>query len=359
MLAVVQRLTCHGTPLDRWRMTKASTPIAATVSIVSRRLSPLFTLDVPTLNVITSADRRLAAVSNDRRVRVESSKNRLQTVLPRSAGTFGFGRWLTSTIVSVRSSRRSTASGPISAIERRCFIRRPRARRRRRDQHLVGADLDVLVPRRRQVLADEVGPDRQLAVAAVDEHRQLHGPRPPVLGDRVERRPHGAAGEQHVVDEHDGRRRRGSPGCRCGRTARRVAARCRRGTARRRSSRPARPARCARSPRRGAAPARPRRRARRAGRRRPGPGCARGSRGPCGWSPAGCRRGSGPAWGPAPRRWRRVTRSVPRMLLPCGPHGTRFTVAGEGSSDARPVDAVVAAGRSVAAGRRRVPAARR
>ena len=34
------------------------------------------------MNVITSADSRLAAVSNDRRVRVESSKNRLQTVLP-------------------------------------------------------------------------------------------------------------------------------------------------------------------------------------------------------------------------------------------------------------------------------------
>ena len=102
-------------------MTKASTPIAATVSIVSRRLSPLLTLEVPTLNVITSADSRLAAVSNDSRVRVESSKNRLHTVLPRSAGTFGFGRWLTSTMVSVRSSRRSTPSTPISAIERRCF----------------------------------------------------------------------------------------------------------------------------------------------------------------------------------------------------------------------------------------------
>ena len=83
MLAVVQRSTCHGTPLDLWRMTKASTPIAATVSIVSRRLSPLLTLDEPAVNVITSADRRLAAVSNDSRVRVESSKNMLQTVRPR------------------------------------------------------------------------------------------------------------------------------------------------------------------------------------------------------------------------------------------------------------------------------------
>ena len=91
MLAFVQRLICHGTPLALWRTTNASTPIAATVSMVSRRLSPLLTLDVPTLNVMTSADSRLAAVSNDSRVRVESSKNRLHTVLPRSAGTFGFG----------------------------------------------------------------------------------------------------------------------------------------------------------------------------------------------------------------------------------------------------------------------------
>ncbi len=73
MLAVVQRLTCHGTPLDAWRMTKASTPIAATVSIVSRRLSPLLTLESLTVNVITSAERRLAAVSNESRVLVESS----------------------------------------------------------------------------------------------------------------------------------------------------------------------------------------------------------------------------------------------------------------------------------------------
>ena len=108
--------------------------------------------------------------------------------------------------------------------------------------------------RRRQVLADEVGPDRQLAVAAVDEHRELHGLRSAVLGDGVERGAHGAAGEQHVVDEHDGRAVEARPGCRCARTARPAAARCRRGTARRRSSRPGRPARCARSrpPRRSA-----------------------------------------------------------------------------------------------------------
>ena len=72
-------------------MTNASTPIAAMVSMVSRRLSPLLTLDDGRVKFIVSADSRLAAVSKLRRVRVESSKNRLHTVLPRSAGTFGFG----------------------------------------------------------------------------------------------------------------------------------------------------------------------------------------------------------------------------------------------------------------------------
>lgn len=48
-------------------------PMAAMVWIVSRRLSPFFTDDDPTAKVMTSADRRLAAVSNESRVRVESS----------------------------------------------------------------------------------------------------------------------------------------------------------------------------------------------------------------------------------------------------------------------------------------------
>ena len=56
----------------------------------------------------------------------------------------------------------------------------------------------------RQVLADEVGTDRQLAVAPVDQHGELDGARASVVADRVERGPHGAAGVQHVVDEHDG-----------------------------------------------------------------------------------------------------------------------------------------------------------
>ena len=96
--ALVHRVICCGAPLDPWRITKASTPIAVIVSMVSRRLSPLLTLLVDTEKFITSALSRRAAVSKLVRVRVESSKNRFTTVLPRSAGTFGIGRWLISTM---------------------------------------------------------------------------------------------------------------------------------------------------------------------------------------------------------------------------------------------------------------------
>ena len=65
--------------------------------------------------------------------------------------------------------------------------------------------IDVLVAARRQVLADVVGADRQLAVATVDHHRQLHRPRSAVVVERVEGGADRAAGEQHVVDEHDRR----------------------------------------------------------------------------------------------------------------------------------------------------------
>src|SRR3712207_8112658 len=54
----------------------------------SFRLSPFTTLEPPAAKLITSADRRLAASSNEMRVRVEFSRNRFTTVRPRSAGTF-------------------------------------------------------------------------------------------------------------------------------------------------------------------------------------------------------------------------------------------------------------------------------
>src|SRR4029079_14544879 len=51
--------TCQGTPAEPWRTTMASTPIALTVSTVSRTDSPLLTDDDDTEKFIVSADRRL------------------------------------------------------------------------------------------------------------------------------------------------------------------------------------------------------------------------------------------------------------------------------------------------------------
>ena len=52
-------------------------------------------------------------------------------------------------------------------------------------------------------LPDVVRLDRQLAVAAVDEHDQLDGARPAEVDQRVERGANRPPGVQHVVDEQD------------------------------------------------------------------------------------------------------------------------------------------------------------
>ena len=61
--------------------------------------------------------------------------------------------------------------------------------------------LDALAARGREVLADVVGADRQLAVAAVGEHGELHALGPAVLEQRVDRGADRAAGVEDVVDE--------------------------------------------------------------------------------------------------------------------------------------------------------------
>jgi hypothetical protein len=63
--------------------------------MVSSRLSPLAVLLRAMSRLMTSALRRLAAISKVVRVRVLFSKNRLNTLLPRSSGTFFTSRSLT------------------------------------------------------------------------------------------------------------------------------------------------------------------------------------------------------------------------------------------------------------------------
>ena len=66
--------------------------IASMFIAVSASVSPLSTLDVATAMFSVSALSRFSAISNEVRVRVLGSKNRLTTVLPRSVGTFLIGR---------------------------------------------------------------------------------------------------------------------------------------------------------------------------------------------------------------------------------------------------------------------------
>src|SRR6185503_3208703 len=95
--------------------------IASRLRAVSRSVSPLVTLDVETLTLTASADKRFAAISKDVRVRVEGSKKRLMTVRPRRAGTFLISRRETSRKVSAVSSRCVISSAERSRIPRRCF----------------------------------------------------------------------------------------------------------------------------------------------------------------------------------------------------------------------------------------------
>src|SRR4051812_20745823 len=192
-----------GAPEAQWRTTTASAPIASRVSEVSFRLSPLLRLEPLAEKLMTSAESRLAAASNEILVRVLSSKKRFTTVRPRSAGSFLIGRSASERISSAVRSTSSASERLRSAALSRCFftvtprelavlapglVRGGRCDRRALSLRSRGGPLDdhrVLVvdagqvdphplhQRGGEVLADEVGPDRQLAVPAVDQDREL------------------------------------------------------------------------------------------------------------------------------------------------------------------------------------------
>ena len=195
-----------GAPEAPCRTTIASLPIASRVSAVSFRLSPLETLLPLAEKLMTSADSRLAASSKEMRVRVESSKKRFTTVRPRSVGSFLTSRPASAaSIWAAVSSTRVASARSRSAASSRCrFIGR-----HLRHEDLVDAvdlgqmDLHLLAARGRHVLADEVRPDGQLAVPAVDQDRQLHAARAAQVAQRVQCRADRAAGEQHVVHQDD------------------------------------------------------------------------------------------------------------------------------------------------------------
>ena len=159
---------------------------------------------------MTSAESRLAAASNEIRVRVESSKNRLTTVRPRRAGSFLIGRSARRPhLLGGVQDQLGVGAGQVAGAQQvpvhRCSssVVVPEMVTASSPSNSLEPDLDRLDQRGRQVLAHEVGADRQLAVAAVDQHGEPDGAGPADVVDRVEGGPDGAPGEQHVVDEHD------------------------------------------------------------------------------------------------------------------------------------------------------------
>src|SRR5919204_5217632 len=212
-------------------MTITSGSYAPSVSAVSFSDSPLSTEEPVALTDITSAESRFAASSKLDEVRVEDSKKRLTTVRPRSVGSFFISRSRLRSKLRAVASSRSTSSRVRSRIEIRCrrgggsggtaSARMTRISGLRplvttsllfggRDQedlvdlvHLEELHLDALLARGREVLAHVVGADRQLAVAAVDEHGELDARGPAVVEQGVDRGADRAARVEDVVDEDD------------------------------------------------------------------------------------------------------------------------------------------------------------
>src|SRR5687767_9049148 len=106
-----------GTPGDEWRMTITSGDIASRLRAVSIRVSPFVTEEEDAAILMVSADRRLPAISKDVRVRVEDSKKKLITVLPRRVGTFLIER--------VEISRKFSAVSRMPVISAAVRLRMP------------------------------------------------------------------------------------------------------------------------------------------------------------------------------------------------------------------------------------------
>ena len=76
------------------------------------------------------------------------------------------------------------------------------SRRLRRAAHFRQPHADAFGVGGGDILADEIRFDGQLAVAAVNEHRQLNAPGPAEIIQRVHRGPDGPPAEQHVIHQH-------------------------------------------------------------------------------------------------------------------------------------------------------------
>src|SRR5919197_1457796 len=201
----------NGAPEDAWRTTKMSACMAERFATVSRSDSPLVCEESAMFRLMTSADSRFAAISKVVRVRVEGSKNRLKTLLPRSSGTFFTSRSVTPTNDSAVSRIWMRISRGRPSMERRCWssplllswglactagLQRERelaVRFALQAQPHAGGHFDA----RAAILRK----DRQFAAAAIGEHHQRDARRPPIVEELVHRGAHRAPGVEDVVHE--------------------------------------------------------------------------------------------------------------------------------------------------------------
>src|SRR5258706_957352 len=200
-----------GAPDESCRTTKISACIAERLATVSSKDSPFDWDDTAMLRLMTSAESRLAAISKVVRVRVEGSKNRLKTLLPRSSGTFFTSRSVTPAKDSAVSRICSRISRGSPSMDSRCCSSpfslscglRCTVGLQGEDELARGLALQpqALALGHLDFRADVLGADRQLPAAAVGEHDQRDARRPAVVEQLVHRPAHGAAAEQHVVHQ--------------------------------------------------------------------------------------------------------------------------------------------------------------
>src|SRR5882672_4816203 len=201
----------NGAPDEAWRTTKMSACIAERLATVSSSDSPLVAEEMAMLRLMTSAERRLAAISKVVRVRVEGSKKRLKTLLPRSSGTFFTSRSVTPAKDSAVSRICSRISRGSPSMDSRCCSSpfslscglRGTVGLQDEDELARGLSLQAqpLAVRHLDFRADMLGADRQLPAAAVGQHDQRDARRPAVVEQLVHRRADGAAAEEHIVHQ--------------------------------------------------------------------------------------------------------------------------------------------------------------
>src|SRR5262249_30802822 len=170
--------------------------MAERLSTVSSSVSPLVCEDDAIARLMTSADRRFAAISNVVRVRVDGSKNRLNTDLPRRSGTFLTSRSVTPTNEAAVSRICVTISrGRPSMVSRCCSSPRSLSCGFRIGEHqgelsgVVAHESQQLSARHRERRADVLRGDGELPLAAVDEDRELDLAWTPVIEQLVHRGP--------------------------------------------------------------------------------------------------------------------------------------------------------------------------